>query len=42
MHANSTEVSAGGVDEIGRACVILVHGGQSCAKEGTLEQCIGV
>ena len=42
VHVKSAEVSAGGVNEIRCAYVILVHGGQSCAREGSLDWLIGV
>ena len=42
VYAISADVATGCVNKIGCACVILVHGYESCAREGTLEWFIGV
>ena len=42
MYDIGDDVATGCVNEVGCAYVILVHGGQSCTREGNLERCIVV
>ena len=41
VYTIGADVATGCVNKIGCACVILVHGYESCAREGTLEWFIG-